>query len=342
MYFIKINPFLIKEKITNAIRTGGRTHAFILFTILSITVLLSFFITTSYLKNKNDLAANEIKKKASTNPIISLSLSMSKELRQIAASYLWLRVDEYFHSTAVKMSENSEIVPLFKLVTIFDPSFIDAYIVLAHHLAFHLDKIENSLMVLKEAINNNLHPPAPRLSELYFQAGWIYAMLKKETNEAILMLDAGQKYMNSECDQDNAHLALRLNKYLKNSLDESFDINSFHTKFGQNDIRTKMINEHDLNHNHEHKHEHEHEHGVCIHEHDLNHNHEHKHEHEHEHGVCIHEHEGDKEHRYAGSNPWHNPYQCKRLKNASYFYICLLILIITGLKLSTIYSRRRS
>jgi hypothetical protein len=276
----------------------NKYHIFIIFILLAAL----FIFPARYLKNKSDSAAHEIKKKASANPIVSLSLCMSKELRQVAASYLWLRVDEYFHSTAVKFRKNTEIVPLFKLVTVFDSSFIDAYLLLAHHLAFHLEKPGLALAVLKEGIENNLTPPASKLSELYFESGWIHAIINNETNEAILALEAGQKYLDADCDKDNAHLAMRLMQFLKNSIRTDFDINFYRANLTRANMQKKIEESEAAHHN------------EC--------------EHNHEHDVNDHEHE------YAGHNPWHNPFLCSRLKSGVYLYMSLLVIFFSAALLS--------
>lgn len=283
-------------------------HIFII--LLAFAAAAAFLASAHFLKQKNDAVSPALKNKATMNPIVSLSLSMSKELRQVAASYLWLRVDEYFHSTAVRLSENTEIVPLFKLITIFDPAFIDAYLVLAHHLAFHLGKTESALNVLKDGIENNLKPPAPRLSELYFESGWISIVLKRDTEEAIVALTASEKYMGKECDPDNAHLAMRLLAFLKNSLTGNFDINAYRRNLSNEDIHKKLE-----------------EFNICSQGQD---------EDGHEHGPgCGHDH-GDtvdydaaaaKEHKYSGQNPWQNPFLSARLQNAAVLYSALWLLL---------------
>lgn len=283
----------------------------IILILLVLSAAAAFFASAHFLKEKNEAVSLELKNKATMNPIVSLSLSMSKELRQIAASYLWLRVDEYFHSTAVRLSENTEIVPLFKLITIFDPSFIDAYLVLAHHLAFHLGKTDSALEVLKDGVENNLKPPAPRLAELYFESGWISIVLKRDTEEAIMALTASEKYMSKDCDPDNAHLAMRLLAFLKNSLTDNFDINAYRRNLSNEDIHKKLE-----------------EFNICPHGHD---------EEGHEHGPgCGHDNDaaGDydasaaREHKYSGQNPWQNPFLAARLKNAAAAYCALWLLLV--------------
>ena len=290
-------------------------HIFII--LLAFASAAAFLASAHFLKQKNDAVSPALKNKATMNPIVSLSLSMSKELRQVAASYLWLRVDEYFHSTAVRLSENTEIVPLFKLITIFDPTFIDAYLVLAHHLAFHLGKTESALNVLKDGIENNLKPPAPRLSELFFESGWISIVLKRDTEEAIVALTASEKYMSKECDPDNAHLAMRLLAFLKNSLTGNFDINAYRRNLSNEDIHKKLE-----------------EFNICSQGQD---------EDGHEHGPgCGHDHgeSGDydaaaaKEHKYSGQNPWQNPFLAARLQNAAVLYSALWLLLALTMRLA--------
>ena len=293
--------------------------------LISLAVIAAFFASAHFLRQKNEAVSHALKSKATMNPIVSLSLSMSKELRQVAASYLWLRVDEYFHSTAVRLSENTEIVPLFKLITIFDPSFIDAYLVLAHHLAFHLGKTENALEVLRDGVENNLKPPASRLSELYFESGWISIALKRDTEEAIVALTASEKYMSKDCDPDNAHLAMRLLAFLKNSLTGSFDINAYRRNLSNEDIHKKLE-----------------EFNICTGDHE---------EEGHVHGPgCGHDHDGEgedydasaanydasaaKEHKYSGQNPWHNPFLTARLQSAAAAYSAAWLLLALTLKLS--------
>ncbi|HOT74460.1 MAG TPA: hypothetical protein PK467_01630 [Candidatus Wallbacteria bacterium] len=272
-----------------------------------------YFASCRYLSHKFDSGDEIIRKKASANPIISLSLSMSKELRQVAASYLWLRVDEYFHSAAVRMSENREIIPLIKLVTIFDHSFIEAYLVLAHHLAYHLDKKDMAIEVLNEGIENNLNPPASRLSELYFEAGWINATLLKDTKEAILSLAAGKKYLSDDCDIDNASLALRLLNYLKNSQKDIFDMDTYRKTISDKDIYAKLES---LGREAEEQHDGEDGHATDI--------------------------EGPAdEHRYAGQNPWQNPFLSARLTKAAYVYAFMLACFLLSRAIASYVLPRR-
>ncbi len=229
---------------------------------------------------------------SNANPIVALSLSMSRELRQVVASYVWLRIDEYFHSTQTPLRYNREIVPLLKLVTIFDETFIDAYFILAHHLAFHLKNHGPAVELLKEGISRNIKPLNPRISELYFEAGWILSLDLNETAEAILTLREGKKYLTDQCDYDNAHLALKLLDYLeRSSSGEAVILKMFPKAYDEKESFDELMG-----------HEEESKDG---------------------HGAHDDDHES---HLYFGQNPWHNPDTVKKIQNSIVFYFSFFLI----------------
>lgn len=220
---------------------------------------------------------------------------MSRELRQVVASLAWLRIDEYFHSTESSFSSNREIVPLLKLVTIFDPSFTDAYLILAHHLAFNLGDRDGAISVIDEGISKNTSPPAPKLAELMFEAAWIRISLAHDTDETIALLSRGGKLVTRDCDPDNTALAMRLLDRLEKA------------RSGKGFVLTAPPRAADA----------EFLKGLCGHEDD------------HE-GDAGHEEDHDEGHShiFAGQNPWHVPDNFRRLRNATaaYFVIAFFLL----------------
>ena len=267
-----------------------------------------FFITAAvifYLAAAQYLDSRFFAKRAAApdaNPIVALSLSMSRELRQVVASCVWLRIDEYFHSTGTPLRTNREIVPLLKLVTIFDGSFIDAYFILAHHLSFHLANHRPAVELLNEGIARNKSPLNPRISELYFEAGWILSMNLNDTAEAIFNLREGKKYLTDQCDYDNAHLALKLLDYLERTAKgESGIVKMAPRTYDKNASFKQLMN--------------------CEDE-----------EKEGEHAGHDEEHES---HLYFGQNPWHNPGAVKNLENSIVFYFSFFVIFLafqTGAK----------
>jgi len=264
--------------------------------LLTIISLMVFITSAGHLKRVNGAPRAGALKSISANPIVALSLVMSKELRQVIASYIWLRIDEYFHSTAISFRQNREIVPLIKLVTVFDPSFIDAYLVLAHHLVYHLDRKDEGRALLLEGIEKNLNPPAPKVSELFFEAGWFEINLYKNTDEAILCLNNGLKYLSAEYDTDNLNLAIKLLSFLNKSKTDTFEVN---LKYNELNKYFESITNKD-NQTHAPGGEDDDDHG-----------------------------DGNSEHRYAGQNPWHNIYLFQRLKRTAFFYIITAITLFS-------------
>jgi len=194
--------------------------------------ILVFSVSSSYLSRRMP-SAGELAGKI--NPVEALAVSMTLELRQIIASITWLRVDEYFHSSARSMRYNTEIVPLLRLVTLFDHSFVDAYLVLAFHLADHLNRQREALEILKEGIAGNLRPDgrptSGKISELFFEAGWINVTHFHDTSEAAANIVMGEKFITPECDTDNVFLARKLLYYIRGNSTEEI-------KF---DLKPKMI-----------------------------------------------------------------------------------------------------
>ena len=124
------------------------------------------------------------------------------EFRATIADILWIKVDDYFHS-AVSAEDHArihpghtdwkpgeqqqhpaeaeaEFMPLIRFVTWLDPNFMLAYQVGAWWLSNKLNKPEEAISFLKEAIQNN-----PTRFEPYFELGWLYYRKKQNRPEAI-------------------------------------------------------------------------------------------------------------------------------------------------------------
>lgn len=87
--------------------------------------------------------------------------------RQLAASLLWIRTDDYFHR-----GEYRPILRLVRLITTIDPHQIDVYATGAWHMAYNfMDKrlIPEGIQFLEEGIQNN-----PTVYDLYFECGYTH------------------------------------------------------------------------------------------------------------------------------------------------------------------------
>lgn len=99
-------------------------------------------------------------------------------LREVAASLLWLKIEDYFHS-----GEHEKIAPLIRIITWLDPHFIEAYSSGAWQLAWNSEDwrlIPSAEEFLREGIKNN-----PDKYELYADMGWLYYDKVKDYDKAI-------------------------------------------------------------------------------------------------------------------------------------------------------------
>ncbi|MDI6782502.1 MAG: tetratricopeptide repeat protein [bacterium] len=129
------------------------------------------------------------------------------EFRATIADILWVKVDDYFHSAvsaedhqrihpehkdwhpnephAHAADADAEFMPLLRLVTWLDPNFMMAYQVGAWWLTYKLDKTEEAVSFLKEAIQHN-----PNRYEGYYELGWLYHRKLQNEAEAVNWFNA--------------------------------------------------------------------------------------------------------------------------------------------------------
>lgn len=87
------------------------------------------------------------------------------QFRSIAASFLWMKADTYHHEHIERnqnWAENTEIMPLLKMVTVLDPHFTQAYASAAWMLALYHNRPGPARAFLAEGIRNN-----PKSADLY-------------------------------------------------------------------------------------------------------------------------------------------------------------------------------
>jgi hypothetical protein len=85
--------------------------------------------------------------------------------REVAASMLWVKTDDYFHR-----GEYQPILRLVRLITVIDPHQIDVYTTGAWHMAYNfMDKrlIRTGIEFLDDGVRNN-----PTIYDLYFERGY--------------------------------------------------------------------------------------------------------------------------------------------------------------------------
>jgi tetratricopeptide (TPR) repeat protein len=98
--------------------------------------------------------------------------------REIMASLLWIRTDDYFHR-----GEYRPIIRMVKLITTIDPHQIDVYATGAWHMSYNfMDKrlIAEGLAFLADGVKNNSN-----IYDLYFESGYTHMDKTKEFAKAI-------------------------------------------------------------------------------------------------------------------------------------------------------------
>ncbi len=135
--------------------------------------------------------------------------------RKVAANFLWLRVDTFFHK-----GEMHRMLPLMRMSVALDPNFVDAYLLGAWHLAYNLTaKLQNTPEPLKKfypkykkrlGIKEEWYYVAadflrdgidknPRDYRLYFDLGFsIYENKLRDHANAVLYLDEARRYQHDQ------------------------------------------------------------------------------------------------------------------------------------------------
>ena len=108
--------------------------------------------------------------------------AVPEQIRNLAADYLWIRVDEYMHFgpsrrkpgafLAGSYAANTEIMPLLEVVIRLNPRHFDAYGIMSENLALYLDRFTDGIRLLQAGILAN--PLHPRVHELFATIAYCY------------------------------------------------------------------------------------------------------------------------------------------------------------------------
>lgn len=103
--------------------------------------------------------------------------NLSYQARGLLSRLLYLKIDRYVHegekvrfgdgAIGITMAGNTEIVPLYGLITYLDPHFIEAFSLGGNHLIYGLAKHQEGLALLEAGVE--LNPEDPLTSELLGQ-----------------------------------------------------------------------------------------------------------------------------------------------------------------------------
>ncbi len=119
--------------------------------------------------------------------------NLSYQARGLLSRLLYLKIDRYVHegekvqfgdgAVGITMAGNTEIVPLYGLITYLDPHFIEAFSLGGNHLIYGLAKHQEGLALLEAGVE--LNPEDPLTSELLGQIAVHHSADLNRPGEAI-------------------------------------------------------------------------------------------------------------------------------------------------------------
>ncbi|PKK91227.1 MAG: hypothetical protein CVV64_05510 [Candidatus Wallbacteria bacterium HGW-Wallbacteria-1] len=137
---------------------------------ISITIIctgiLLILLSSLLVEESTRKTGKDEKDQATGKPVTAQKII--REIAATGAAMLWIKVDEYSHFNAPP----GEYLPLLRLITLLDPSFIEAYTLGSYLLCDDsLKKFTEGEDFISEGIAAN--PDNPLVDQLYFEKGWI-------------------------------------------------------------------------------------------------------------------------------------------------------------------------
>lgn len=126
-------------------------------------------------------------------------------LRKLAANFLWLQVDSFWHG-----GQMHRMVPAMRATVALDPNFVDAYLVGAWHLAYNLTaKLGETPEPLKKYSPKYKRRLSAKEEWYYIAAEFLKDGIRKNPREYRLYFDLGYAIYESKLD-DHANAVLYL------------------------------------------------------------------------------------------------------------------------------------
>jgi len=121
--------------------------------------------------------------------------------RKVAANFLWMQVDQYWHAGQIH-----RMVPLMRTTVSLDPSFVDAYLLGAWHLAYNFTaKMRDTPEPLKEFSPKYKRRVGPKEEWYFIAADFLKDGIRKNPRDYRLYFDLGYAiYENKLEDHVNA------------------------------------------------------------------------------------------------------------------------------------------
>lgn len=138
----------------------------------------------------------------------SVAANLAGQFRTVIANLLWMKADRYHHEYMEhngQWAKDSDILPLMRLVTLFDPHFTQAYSAGAWMLGLYLGKPGPARSYLAEGIRNN-----PRSSDLHETMGLLAWRCDGNVEAALEHLRLARDYAERAFDHDRLSRSVRI------------------------------------------------------------------------------------------------------------------------------------
>ncbi|MBM3461672.1 MAG: hypothetical protein FJX76_06180 [Armatimonadetes bacterium] len=116
-----------------------------------------------------------------TTPV-GILLDALGDLRTFLAQRLWFETDLYHHAMeaqGIAWTQETDLLPLYRMVTLLDPRFENAYDVAAFQLVMHMNRAKEGMAFIDEGVANN-----PESYLLHYTRAFLL-FKQKRYNEAI-------------------------------------------------------------------------------------------------------------------------------------------------------------
>src|SRR5215212_12158054 len=156
-----------------------------------IAAMVGLFALSMLLGNRVSREHHDYEQTPDTNTPLQALAPALLGFREVAASLLWVKTDDYFHR-----GEYEPILRLVRLITTIDPHQIDVYATGAWHMAYNfMDKrlIPEGINFLAEGTKHN-----PTVYDLFFEAGYTHMDKTKDFPAAIGWYDQAVTKLTTE------------------------------------------------------------------------------------------------------------------------------------------------
>ncbi len=139
---------------------------------------------------------------------VSVYANLAGQFRSVFANLLWMKADNYHHEFTEHnphWAQDSDILPLMRMITYLDPHFTQAYASGGWMLGLYQKRPAQAKQFLTEGIRNN-----PKSSELYETLGFVIWRCDKDARLALANFQEAEKCATTEFDRERLQRSVRI------------------------------------------------------------------------------------------------------------------------------------